>query len=157
MKCKRYTKDELGLLAVLLACSILLCICVHLGLEVKEKKYLEEQFQIIPANQPGTVWADPDTLLYLSVRVDGSTQVTYWLDSIPYEGELVMIHTGYFNLTPKDDPETVVFSGRFYMDDPTTLRLEPGRKGAYEAFLQGRSNLILTGSCLTCKPNSDTK
>ena len=129
----------------LLAATVLLCIVVSFDLEQKEQERARAAIAVIPPNQPGTVWCtDIGDMIYVnqSDRLSqDAKKVLVYQNGTLIKCELVMIGGGYYSLQPIDQPEQALLTGKYYMDNDATLRLEPSNPDA--PFLQGRSRLIL--------------
>ena len=137
-------QDKIVFLCLLLV-AVLLCLAVNTGLEAKEEARIYRAFTTAPERQPGTVWCtDIGDVIYVNQsdrRSHDAEQVLVYQNDTLTKCELVMIGSGYYSLQPVDQPEQALLTGKYYMDDKATLRLEPSNPDA--PILQGRSRLIL--------------
>ena len=137
-------QDRIVFLCLLLV-AVLLCLAVNTGLEAKEEARIYRAFTTAPERQPGTVWCT-ETGDILLVYWDNPPDPIKPEQILTLQGkrddwELVLIGSGYYSLQPVDQPEQALLTGKYYMDDEATFRLEPSDPNA--PILQGRSRLIL--------------
>ena len=136
-------RDKIAFCCLLLV-TALLCIAVSCGLEQKERARIREAFSMLPEYQSETVWCTETgdiLLIYQENPPDPIKPKQIWtLQGRMDDWELVLISSGHFSLQIKEQPENVILSGRFYMDDEATLRLEPANLDA--PILEGRGRLV---------------
>lgn len=137
-------QDRIVFLCLLLV-TALLCVAVNTSLEAKEEARIYRAFTTAPERQPGTVWCtDTGDVIYVNQsdrRSQDAEKVLVYQNDTLIKCELVLIGSGYYSLQPMDQPEQALLTGKYYMDDEATFRLEPSNPDA--PILQGRSRLIL--------------
>ena len=134
-------RDIIALFCLLLV-TVLLCIAVSHGLEQKEQARLAAAAAMIPPAQPETVWCTETGDIILLYQERGSFKRTaiFTRQGMQKDWELVLLGNGYFSLQVKDQPESSMLTGKYYMDDEETLRLEPANPWA--DILDGRPRLV---------------
>ena len=134
-------RDKIALCCLLLV-TVLLCIAVSFGLEQKEQARIRAAFSMLPECQPETVWCTETGDIILLYTESGPFQpaAIFTRQGVQRDWELVTISPGYFSLQVKDQPEDTMLTGKYYMDDEATLRLEPANPWA--EILDGRPRLV---------------
>ena len=134
-------RDKIALCCLLLV-TVLLCIAVSFGLEQKEQARIRAAFSMLPKCQPETVWCTETGDIILLYTESGPFQpaAIFTRQGVQRDWELVTISPGYFSLQVKDQPERAMLTGKYYMDDEATLRLEPANQWA--DILDGRPRLV---------------
>ena len=135
-------KRDIIVLCCLFLFTVLLCIVVSSGLEHKEQARIRTAFSMLPECQPETVWCTEtgDIILLYAEQEPFQPSAIFTDQGWQRDWELVTISAGYFSLQIKDQPESVMLTGKYYMDDEATLRLEPANPAA--EILDGRPRLV---------------